>query len=149
MPSKTQTPKFRILEKVAIADIAFESYGKNLSELFENSAIATTSIMVDAENLSETADKKIFLHADDIEALLFDFLNELVFIKDTDGLLFRKFKIQITEKKDKVELEAILSGEQLNPDKHNLKIDIKAITLHLFKVEKKSSGYKATVVVDI
>ncbi len=141
--------KFKLLEKVATADIAFEAYGKSLEELFVNSAIATTSVMVDSGNLSASVKKSIILSKDSVEDLLFDFLNEIVFLKDAESLLFKVFDVKIADRKGRFFLDAELSGEELNPEKHDLKIDVKAVTLHLFKVEKKSSGYVATVVLDI
>ena len=141
--------KFKILEKIATADIAFEAYGKTLSELFESSALATTSVMVDVKDLKSEIKKDIKLQNEDIERLLFDFLNEIVFLKDAEMMLFKEFKADVKEKNKEFYLNAVLSGEKINPHKQNLKIDIKAITLHMFKVEKLNGRFKATVVLDI
>lgn len=141
--------KFKVLEKVATADIAFEAYGRNLNELFENSALAVTSVMADIKTLSARVKHTLALKNQDIERLLFDFLNELVFLKDADGMLFKTFDVSVIEKNKAFTLNAVLSGEPLNPEKHDLKIDVKAITMHMFKIEKKKGRYIATVVPDI
>ncbi len=141
--------KFKILEKIATADIAFEAYGKNYNELFENSALAATSVMVDLKDLNSEIKKEIALQNKDIERLLFDFLNEIVFLKDAESLLFCEFNVEIKENKSGFSLNAVLSGENINPGRHNLKIDIKAITMHMFKIEKKKDKFTATVVLDI
>ena len=139
--------KFKVLEDVAIADIAFEAYGKNLNELFENTALAIFEETADLSKIEEKENKSIKIEADNIENLLFDFLSELLYIKDTDSFLFKSSKVKIDEKKHT--LKAELTGEKINREKHELRNDIKAITLHMFKVEKTKEGYKATIVVDV
>ena len=74
--------KFKVLEDVAIADIAFEAYGKNLNELFENSALAIFEESADLNKVEGKEKKSVKIEADNIENLLFDFLSELLFIKN-------------------------------------------------------------------
>ncbi|MDP7568259.1 MAG: archease, partial [Flavobacteriales bacterium] len=97
----------------------------------------------------EKEKKTIKIDSDKIEDLLFDFLSEILFLKDTFSILFKKSNVKITEKEEKFYLDAKLSGEKINREKHELKNDIKAVTLHMFKVEKTKKGYKALVVVDV
>ena len=141
--------KYKILEDVAIADIAFEIYGKNLNELFENSAFAIFEETANLKNIKEKEKKIIKINSDNIEDLLYDFLSEILFLKDKDSFLFKKSNVKITEKGKKYSLNAELSGEPIDREKHELRNDIKAITLHMFKVEKTKDGYKAVVVVDV
>ena len=137
--------KYKVLEDVAIADIAFEIYGKDLNELFENSALAIFEESADLSKVEEKEKKTIKLNADNIENLLYDFLSEILFLKDKDSFLFKKSNVKI----EKHSLKAELSGEEIDRKKHELRNDIKAITLHMFKVEKTKDGYKAVVVVDV
>ncbi|MBI2135249.1 archease [Candidatus Woesearchaeota archaeon] len=141
--------KYKILEDVAIADIAIEAYGKNLDELFENSAYAIFEESADIKKISEKEKKTIKLSAKNAEDLLFDFLSEILFLKDTYSMIFKSSKIKIVKKNSNYSLHAELSGEKINTEKHELRNDIKAITLHMFKVEKTKAGYKALVVVDV
>jgi len=137
--------KFKVLEDVAIADIAFEIYGKNLNELFENAALAIFEETADLDKVEEKEKKSVKLSATNIEDLLYDFLSEILFLKDKDSFLFKKSNVKI----EKHSLKAELSGEPIDRKKHELRNDIKAITLHMFKVEKTKDGYKAVVVVDV
>ena len=141
--------KYKILEDVAIADIAIESYGKDLNELFENAALAIFEESADLKKVSEKEKKEIKLKAKNAEDLLYDFLSEILFLKDTYSIIFKKAKVKIEKKADKYHLIADLSGESIDRKKHELRNDIKAITLHMFKVEKTKEGYKALVVVDV
>ena len=141
--------KFKILEDIAIADIAIEAYGKTLDELFEHTALAIFEESADLKNISEKEKKTIKINSDKIEDLLYDFLSEILFLKDTYSIIFKKSKVKITKKGKKHYLHAKLSGEKIDRNKHELRNDIKAITLHMFKVEKTKDGFKAVVVVDV
>ena len=141
--------KLKILEEIAIADIAIEAYGKNLDELFENTALAIFEETADLKNVEEKEKKLIKLNADNTEDLLYDFLSEILFLKDKDSFLFKKSKIKIEEKDSKCSLTAELAGEPIDRNKHELRNDIKAITLHMFKIEKTKEGFKDLVVVDV
>ena len=131
------------------ADTMFEAHGKSLEELFENSALATEEIMVNLSTISREEEHQITLESEHIEDLLYDFLSELLFIKDTEGLLFNKFEIIIIHKNKKYELLAKCDGEKIDRDKHELNDDAKAITKHEFSVEQKNNKWLAKVIVDI
>lgn len=143
--------KYRFLENIATADVAFEAYGKTLEELFENCALALTAVMVDPKTVKPISQVATFhISQPTIEDLLFKFLSELVYRKDTEQLLFLKLQVKI--KKLDVEgwkLDADLWGEKIKPKKHKLRADIKAVTWHMFKIEKIKNGYKAQVILDI
>lgn len=141
--------KYKILEDVAIADIAIEAYGKNLEELFENSALAIFEESANLKNIKEKEKKSIKINAKNIEDLLYDFLSEILFLKDTYSIIFKKSKIKIQKKGKKYHLNAELYGEKIDRERHELGNDIKAITLHMFKIEKTKKGYKGMIVVDV
>jgi SHS2 domain-containing protein len=81
--------------------------------------------------------------------LLFDFLQELIYFKDADRLLLRIREVQIDEKEDAYSLNAATVGEPLDPARHQQRADVKAVTLHDFRVEKTDGGWKASVLLDI
>ena len=81
--------------------------------------------------------------------LLFDFLQELVFLKDRDQILLRVERIDITPGADAYRLEAVLSGEVLDYDRHDLVVDVKAVTMHQFHLAPTPDGWRARVVLDI
>jgi len=141
--------KYKILEDVAIADIAIEAYGKNLEELFENSALAIFEESANLKNVKEKEKKSIKINAPNIEDLLYDFLSEILFLKDTYSIIFKKSKIKIQKKGKKYHLNAELYGEEIDRERHELGNDIKAITLHMFKIEKTKKCYKGMIVVDV
>jgi|SRR3989344_501732 len=141
--------KYKFLDHTA--DVMFEAYGKTLENLFVNTALATESIMVNMDTLEEKEDYTILLENEDIKELLYDFLSELIFVKDTEELLFKKFNVVILHKNKKYELIAHCIGEIINREKHELIDDAKAVTKHMFEVKRreKDGAWKANVIVDI
>jgi SHS2 domain-containing protein len=81
--------------------------------------------------------------------LLFDFLQELIYLKDAERLLLRVRDAQIDKKEGKYFLKAEAAGETLDAARHHQRADVKAVTLHNFAVEKENGGWKATVLLDI
>lgn len=140
---------YEFLEDVAIADVAFEASGKTVEEMFQSCALAVTSTQVkNLQSLKQKVKKNIEVEADNIEMLLFNFLQELIFLKDTQLLLFNKFDIKIN-KKYKYKLKTKAYGEKLDMKKHELLVDVKAVTLHNFRVEETKAGWKAYVILDV
>ena len=140
--------KYKFLEDVAIADIAYEAYGRDLNELFESAALAIFELSADLKSIDPIQKIEFGLGSDTIENLLYDFLSEILFLKDSKYMVFKKAKVSISGKK-RLKLKAILQGDTINPQKQHLENDIKAVTMHMFEVKKEKRGYKATVVVDI
>lgn len=81
--------------------------------------------------------------------LLFSFLQELIFHKDARRLLLHADNVRIGQRKGVFRLKADLSGEQIDADRHRLLVDVKAVTLHRFKVEFGDNLWKAVVVLDV
>ena len=117
------------------ADVMFEAYGKTLNELFENAALATQETQVDLKDVKGKIKRKINLKNKSIEMLLFDFLQELIFLKDSQYSLFSKFKINIKKNKDNFVLESEISGEKINPK--TLPLSIKDIDYIKHKIINK------------
>jgi len=140
--------KFRFLENVAIADAAFEAQGKSLEELFATCARATFEVMANTKKVEPKEKIEIKLKQDEIDKLLFDWLAELIYLKDAKEMFFGKFDLKI-EKKNKYILKGQVFGEKIDYKKHKVKVDVKAVTLHLFEVKKVRNNWNARVVLDI
>jgi SHS2 domain-containing protein len=141
---------YHYLEEIGTADIAFEATGRDLPELFKDAADATMNVMIDNLDAIERRETRhIELSNDEIDMLLFDFLQELIFFKDAERLLLRIGKVRIDESDKKYFLEAEAAGEPLDATRHQQRADVKAVTLYDFSVEKKAGGWKARVLLDI
>lgn len=123
------------------ADWAFRAFGKDLKELYENAAYALFALegALDAQS---TLTREIHVEGIDREALLVNWLSELLFQQETKRETYQKFDItQITD----TELQATVHGAHAQP----ITKFIKAVTYHDLKIEQTENGWQATIVVDV
>jgi len=139
---------YRFLEDIATGDAAFEAEGRTLEELFREAAVATFEVMVDTMGVEAKITREVELKNEAVDGLLFDWLSELVYLKDAEAVLFCKFKV-IIKKNDSYDLKAKVSGENINQQKHILRSDVKAVTYHMFEVKKTEENWTARVILDI
>jgi len=141
---------YRYLDDIAISDAAFEAFGEDLESLFQAAADATVNVMVESlDSINNKTRREVRLTASDIEMLLFEFLQEFIFFKDSENLLLRVSSARILRNETDYTLTAQLFGETIDPARHELNADVKAVTMHRFRVEKSNGGWRATVVLDI
>lgn len=137
----------RFLPDVALADIAFEATSSSVSGLFESCAVAVTDIMVDPRTVRTKVVRKFELRSESLDRLLYDFLTELIVVKDVDSLLFASYDVDVAP--DGKSLRAQAKGEPIDRKRHGLRNDVKAVTMHMFGVSHAGRTWKATVVLDI
>jgi SHS2 domain-containing protein len=144
------TPPYRYLEEIATADVAFEAWGATPEETFLAAADATLNTMVEEiGTVAPREHREISIAADALDLLLFDLLQELVYHKDAGRLLLRVRDLRIEESGSGYRLKADAVGETIDPARHTLLADVKAVTLHRLSVEKTPSGWRAVVVLDV
>jgi len=134
--------KYKFLEHTA--DIKFQSFGNSVEEVFENSALAMFNSMSD-EKVKEKKSFKINVKGKDFESLLYNFLEELLFLFDSENFFMSKVKnIKITK-------DFKLEGEVVGDDAKNyeIHIDIKAITYNEMFVKKEGNKFIVQVVMDV
>lgn len=141
---------YKFLEDIGTADIAFEATGRDLPELFVAAADATMNVMIDNLDAIESRETRpIELSNDNVEMLLFDFLQELIYFKDARRLLLRVSEASIDQEGEAYVLKAKVAGEQLDASRHHQRADVKAVTLHGFSVKKDDGGWRSRVLLDI
>jgi SHS2 domain-containing protein len=128
------------------ADVGIHAFGRTLPELFIHAAQGMESLMVAPEQVRESVSREIAVEGHDVVSLLIAWLNELVFLFDTEYLLLRTFRIDTFSE---TSLQAHASGEPYDAQHHDLSSAIKAVTWHEASVERTSDGYKARIIFDI
>jgi SHS2 domain-containing protein len=137
-------------DDIAIADLAFRAWGRTVEEAFIAAAEATMHAMVeDLATIAPREQRSFELHDEQMDLLLWQFLQELLFYKDAQRLLLRVYKVQITERDYGFALQARAAGEPLDPARHALGADVKGVTLHRLQVVQRPNGWEATVVLDV
>jgi SHS2 domain-containing protein len=139
--------KYKFLENVAIADSAFEAQGENIEDLFQTCAQATFEVMADTSTIEPKLKETVELVGENLEELLFDWLAELIYLKDSKSMLFGKFEVKI-EQDDGYKLFATVWGEPADQKKHKVRVDVKAVTYHLLEVKQVDNMWTAKVVLD-
>ena len=135
--------KFKFLEHTA--DIKFQAYGKNLNEVFENSAYAMLNVLSESKIKSKIK-KNIHVKGRDLENLLYNFIEELLFLFDSENFILSKIrKIKIDKKNFK--LKAEITGDKSSNYKINL--GIKAVTYNEMFVKKMKDKWVSQVVIDV
>ena len=135
--------KFKYLKHTA--DAKFVAFGKDIDEVFVNSAFAMFNILGETKKVKTKKKKKIKIKSRSYESLLYDFLEELIFLLDTENFFLGKVEnLKIGED---FSLSATVFGDNIK--NYEVNSDIKAVTYSDMKIEKTKKGYEATVVVDI
>jgi len=134
--------KFELIEHTS--DIGLVAYGKTLAEAFASAAAGMFSIIVELDSLRETESRRLEVSADDIEGLLFEWLNSLLYYFDVETLLFKRFDMMEFED---TRLVAVCRGEKYDPSRHNLKTGVKSATYHMLEVDRETNEVR--VIFDI
>ena len=135
---------FEVIEHTA--DIGIVAYGADIKQLFANAAFGLFNLMADLDKLKENAKREVELSAEDVEVLLVEWLNELIYISEVEHIIFKRFEINELNNNN---LRAICFGEKIKSGQRRLKREIKAATYHMLKLEKEDSGYKVRIIFDI
>ena len=132
--------KFEFLEHTA--DVKFRAYGKTLEEVFENSALAMINSQYSGK-IKKVIKKKIKVEGENVESLLYNFLEEVLYLIDASGFLASEFKVKISGDK----LEATIEGDLVKNYKFSL--DLKAVTYNEMFVKKEKGKWVSQVVLDV
>lgn len=130
------------------ADIGFYAYGNNLNEAFENAGLALFNIISKTEYIEPITSKSFEITSEDKVSLLYDFLEELLFLHEIEFMLFSQFKVTINKTDDGYHLNATIEGEWINWDKHYRGDEVKAITFHKMNIIEKDI-VKLSAIVDL
>ena len=144
---------YRYLDDLTVADVAFEARGSSLEELFTAAWEATLQVMIENPNsLGKVESRNIALVESSLDLLLHNFLQELIYYKDADGLLLRieDCRIRWVEGRSKfARLDARGRGQTIDAKIHRLGTDVKAVTFYRFDLARENREWRATVVLDV
>jgi len=134
---------FQILDHTA--DVGIRATGHDLTEAFANAARGMFSIITDLDTIHRRETHQVAVTAPDLEALLVNWLNELLYRFEVDGLLFVDFTIGSMNEQ---QLSATCMGERVDPQRHSIKTGVKAATYHALEVSE-THPYHVQVILDI
>ena len=132
--------KFKFLEHMA--DIKFQAYGSTLKEVFENVVLAFSSYVSSEEKIESRKGKTIEVSGKDNKSLLYNFIDEIIFLLDSENFIVAKADILLRGNN----LKAELYGD--NAEKYNLK-HVKATTCAEMHIKKIVNKWEIQVVLDV
>ncbi len=143
---------YRFRDEIVLGDLAFEATGDSVSELFAAAALAVIESMVDPLSVETSWTQAVRLSEAEIEDLLFEWLNAIVFVKDMEGVVFHDVRATVSRDSEKNlwHLEAVLIGDRVDATRQDVRTDVKAVTKHLYEVRQQEEGaWYAHVVLDV
>lgn len=134
--------KYEYLEHTA--DAKFRAYGKNFEEAISNAVTAMFGMLTDIEKVNPKVKKKIKIRAENMKALVYEFLDELLYQLDTEGIIFTHLEnVKFSENK----IEATAVGDYFK--NYDVSGNIKSMTYSDMIVRKEDNKYVIQAVVDI
>jgi SHS2 domain-containing protein len=143
--NEPQTPEW--LEEVDhTADAGFIVWASGLEELFERTAWAMFTLIVDMETVQVRVSEEVRVEGTDLEDLLVRWLSDLNFRHITRSALFSRFRVEAIEETC---LRATVEGEEVDPARHTIFTEIKAVTYHKLSIARTDGAYRAYIVFDL
>lgn len=139
-------PGFSYADEGPEADLTVDAWGDSLGEAFGNAARALFNAITPFEGVKTRTSRAIEVEGDDLGSLLFNFLDELLYIHDVDLLVFSEFEVEVDE--EGLRVQAKCRGERFDVRRHEQGIVIKAVTFHDMKIRRTNGGWAVRVVFD-
>jgi SHS2 domain-containing protein len=161
---RLEVVKYRYLDHTS--DLGMEIFGRDLPELFRNACFAIFDNILELSAVNPSESQRIELHSATREELFLDWLRELLFRFSTEYFVVKQVTSMTlagnpgsdvreldTSRGEPVagpwSLVAEVRGEKFDPQRHQVKIEIKTPTYHMFSIAEDETGYKATVIFDV
>lgn len=138
--------KYTYLEHTA--DVKFQAFGNNLEEAFSNAALAFTNVVVEVDEVQEIKQKKIEIESENKKSLLYDFLEKLLILMETEHFVLAKVVSLKIQKEKALKLTAVISGD-IGLEKYDFERQVKAITYNDMFIEEKPDKTTIQVVLDL
>ncbi len=148
---KTEPPCPGFTHAPHTADVLVIAHGRSLEEAFEQAALGVYEVMTDTKKVEPRIEKHVEVEGFDLENLLYRWIEELLIITDSEGLVFSRFRVERIEKRGEEEyyLVARAWGEPFDPDKHEHRTIVKAMTYAMMEIRRENNCWHVQFVVDI
>ncbi|MBT8762787.1 archease [Desulfohalobiaceae bacterium Ax17] len=128
------------------ADIGIIGAGPTVSSAFAQAGLALTAVITELDKVRPVQEKEISIEAPELDILFFDYINEIIFLISTQGMLFSEYTVKI----ENLSLEATIKGEPIDVQKHAPAVEVKGATFSGLKVFKNNQGFwVAKCIVDV
>ena len=139
--------EFRYIEHVS--DAMVEAYGRTLGEAFAHSARALVNLVCNVSKVDPDKIVSIETTGFDRKSLLYNWLEKVLLVLLIDNIILAKFEVKIKRHKDKYHLFSTCKGDNFLRQKHEYKVEVKAITYHGIKISDKKGKVIIRFLVDL
>lgn len=147
-PGEATVPRHELYEHEA--DVGVRGIGHTRQQAFEQAALALTSVVTRPERVGHAVEVAITCRAPDLEILLADWLNAVIFEMSCGRRLFSRFEVSLRERAGAFELSARAWGEGVDRARHAPAVEVKGATLTTLRVEElQGVGWLAQTVLDV
>lgn len=128
------------------ADLLVEGHGADLGEAFEQVALAMYNVVTPLNGIKNELEFQVSVDGIDIMSVLFNFLDELIYRLDTEGLVAQSLDVVV----DPIKLTATATchGEKFSQATHKVGIAVKAVTYHMMELKESADGWRIQLVFD-
>jgi len=131
-------------------DIGIQVTAPSLPQLFERAALGMFRVLTDLDTVQPSDATSIAVEGRDREALMVRWLSELNYRHTVDDVLYGAFEVDaINETDDGFTLTATARGEAIDPARHTVYTEIKAITFHGMEIQETDEGWSVQVIFDM
>ncbi len=128
-------------------------WSDNLEGLFERAAKGMISLVVRSGSCKRNIEKSLSVEAESLEELMLLWLREILYFLERDSLLFSRFRVSVREKSStegyKYQIIGTLKGFKVDLSRHEICLEIKAITRHCLSVHRTAGGWEADILFDV
>jgi SHS2 domain-containing protein len=128
------------------ADLLVEGRGKTLAEAVANIALGMLNAITPLEGIKEKESYTVEAEGTDLQSLILNLLDEILYRNDSEGLTAKRFIVEIDEKNFRARAEGV--GERFSAATHEVGIAVKAVTYHMMGIEKKDVEWIVRIVFD-
>lgn len=123
--------RFELLDHTA--DALLRAYGESLEECFASAAVGMFDIIADLSSVNCVGESRIIVKNSSMDGLMVDFLTELLYLYEVEGVIICDARVKI----DGETLEATVKGEAIDPQRHHIKTEVKAVTYHMLEINEE------------
>ncbi|MGZ3417533.1 MAG: archease [Polyangiales bacterium] len=123
-------------------EVRVRLHARRLPELYAEAGRALAELMSESPPEPDDQREEVVVHAADREALLAEFINELIFRSETSKKIYGEFAVELPSDR---ELRATIRGGRVT----DLRTAVKAATLHDLRIVEEPRGFWATVLLDV
>lgn len=127
-------------------DLGVEVYGNSRENLLANASLALSDIIADTKKVESKREVEWSIEADSPEELLVKQLEEILYRLDSEGMIFKEFRISL---RGLDAIKCLAFGEPLDREKHDFKTEIKAVTHHQLKIHEENGQWLARIIFDV